>query len=226
MRLLAIDTSTQQAGAAVLDGPRELACARRRVTTHSEGLLQLIDETLRAAGLTVRDLDGVVCAAGPGSFTGLRIGLSTAKGLCWATAKPLALVSTLQAIAARAPEGSCVCAVLDAYKGEVYAGRFLIEGGVPRPICDEVAIAPAALAAELRAQGPMLLVGEGVLRWRELLVEGTTLLDEDGAPHPGDLGRLGARRLAAGEAADLAAAGPSYIRASEAELNRIKKGLP
>jgi tRNA threonylcarbamoyladenosine biosynthesis protein TsaB len=219
MKLLAIDTSTLLAGAAVLDGANELASGRRKVTTHSEALLALIDETLRAAGIVVRDLDGVVCAAGPGSFTGLRIGMATAKGLCWATGKPLALVSSLATLAARAPEGSRVCAVLDAYKCEVYAGRFAIEGGVPQPIGDEVAIAPAALAAELAAAAtPWLMVGEGVLRYRELIVEGAWLLDDDGSPRPADLGRLGARLLDAGQAADLAAAAPTYIRPSEAEL--------
>ncbi len=225
-RLLALDTSTLTAGVAALDGTRLLADGRRRVTTHSEALLALVDEVLRAAGLTTRDLDAVVCGAGPGSFTGLRIGLATAKGLCWALGRPLVLVSSLQALAARAPEGSRACAVIDAYKCEVYAGTFSVDGGVPRPVTDERAIGPAALAAELRAEAPVLLVGDGALRYRDqLLSDRVTLLDEDGSPRPADLGRLGALRLQAGETADLSAAAPRYIRPSEAELNRPQKAL-
>jgi tRNA threonylcarbamoyladenosine biosynthesis protein TsaB len=226
-RVLALDTSTLTAGVAASDGEKVLAEGRRRVTTHSEALLALIDEVMTSAGLTARDLDGIVCGAGPGSFTGLRIGMATAKGLCWALGKPLVLVSSLQALAARAPEGSRVCAVIDAYKCEVYAGRFLIEGGVPRPISDEMAIAPAELAKLLAPDAPLTLVGDGALRYREQLIVGTvTLLDEDGSPRPSDLARLGHLRLAAGEAADLAAAAPRYIRPSEAELNRPGKALP
>jgi tRNA threonylcarbamoyladenosine biosynthesis protein TsaB len=225
-KLLALDTSTLTAGVAASDGGKLLAEGRRRVTTHSEALLALIDEVMKSAGLAAQDLDGVVCGAGPGSFTGLRIGMATAKGLCWALGKPLVLVSSLQALAARAPEGSRVCAVIDAYKCEVYAGRFVIEAGVPRPISDELAVAPADLKTQIEADAPIALVGDGALRYREQLIAGTvTLLDEDGSPRPADLARLGHLRLAAGESADLAAAAPRYIRPSEAELNRPGKAL-
>jgi tRNA threonylcarbamoyladenosine biosynthesis protein TsaB len=227
MKLLAIDTSTLTAGAAVIDGDRVLAEGRRRVTTHSEALLALIAEVLESAKLGPRDLDGIICGAGPGSFTGLRIGMATAKGLCWALGRPLVLVSSLQTLAARAPEGARVCAVIDAYKCEVYAGRFIVDRGVPRPISDEVAIAPAQLAIELAPEVPLVLVGDGALRYRDQLLSPTlTLLDDDGSPRPGDLARLGQQRFAKGELADLAAAAPRYIRPSEAELNRPGKALP
>jgi tRNA threonylcarbamoyladenosine biosynthesis protein TsaB len=225
MKTLAVDTSTLIAGVAVLDGERVIGEARRKVTTHSEGLLALVDEVLRGAGLTVPSLDGFVCAAGPGSFTGLRIGLATVKGLCFATGKPLALVPSLQALALRAPGGAKVCATLDAYKCEVYGALYRREGNALFELWAERALAPAALAEELRAEVPLVIVGDGALRWKELCFDGVTLLDSDGAPHPGDVGRLGARRLAAGDHDDLAKSSPRYVRASEAELKAAQKAL-
>jgi tRNA threonylcarbamoyladenosine biosynthesis protein TsaB len=221
MKILAIDTSTLLAGVAVWDG-RVLAERRQRVTTHSEQLLALVDEALREAGVAPAALDGVACAAGPGSFTGLRIGLATCKGLCFALGKPLALVPTLEALAARG-DGP-VCATLDAHKGEVYAGFFNIEGADGRPKLDgeEWVGAPNELAARLIERTPLTIVGDGVLRYRDLLVAGVTLLDEDGAPRPGDLARLAAERLTDGRASDLASSGPHYIRASEAEIAKMK----
>lgn len=221
MKLLALDTSTLTAGVAAGEDGRVLAERRRVVTTHSEALLALVDEVLAEAGLAVRDLDGVVCGAGPGSFTGLRIGLATAKGLCFAVGKPLALVSSLAALAARAPAGRPVCAVLDAHKGEVYAGVFTVEAGRPRPLGEEQVLPPGRLAAQLEplaAGGGLVLVGDGVQKYPELLLPGATRLDDEGGPRPGDLLRLGFERLARGEHDPLETAGPRYIRPSEAEL--------
>src|SRR5438270_5446530 len=131
MRILALDTSTLQASVALASDGQLVAERERVVTTHSESLLVLVDECLRAADLRPADVDVVACGAGPGSFTGLRIGLATAKGLCFALGRPLALVSSLEALAARAPDGPA-CAIIDAYKCEVFAGRFTVKGGVPR----------------------------------------------------------------------------------------------
>jgi tRNA threonylcarbamoyladenosine biosynthesis protein TsaB len=195
-----------------------LAERRQRVTTHSDALLQMVDAALAEAGCAPRALDGVACGAGPGSFTGLRIGLASAKGLCFALDRPLVLVSSLAVLAARAPVGQRVCATLDAHKGEVYAGLFTVEDEGPRAGGPELALAPARLAELLRAEAPLWVVGEGARRYPELLVEGATLLDDDPAPRPGDLARLAARRLAAGAHDDLGRATPSYIRPSEAEL--------
>jgi tRNA threonylcarbamoyladenosine biosynthesis protein TsaB len=218
--ILALDTATLMAGVAVFraDDGRVLAERRRVVTTHSEALLQLVDEALREAAVEPRALDAIVCGAGPGSFTGLRIGLATAKGLCFALGRPLVMVSSLEALAARAPDGRA-CAVIDAHKGEVYAGLFAVERGVPRALGEERVLAPAALADELRSGG-LVLVGDGVLRYRELFA---APLDEDGAPRPADVARLGALRLAAGERSDLALAAPKYIRPSEAERMKMQR---
>jgi tRNA threonylcarbamoyladenosine biosynthesis protein TsaB len=226
--LLAIDTSTLTAGVALWHHGRVLAARRRVVTTHSESLLALVDETLRAAagggagavavGGAAREVSAIACGAGPGSFTGLRIGVATAKGLAWALGRPLVLVSSLAALAARAPDGR-VCAVLDAHKSEVYAGTFEVAAGVPRALDEERVLPPAALAAAL---GPETrLIGDGALRYRAELAG--PLVDEDGAPRPDEIARLGALALARGETADLASAAPKYIRPSEAELMKTRR---
>jgi tRNA threonylcarbamoyladenosine biosynthesis protein TsaB len=218
-KLLALDTATLTAGAAVIADGRIVAAERRRVTTHSESLLALVDETLRAAGLRAAELDAFACGAGPGSFTGLRIGLATVKGICFALGRPLVMVSSLAALAARAPDGE-VAAVLDAHKDEVYAGRFTVERGLPRAAGEERVLAPRALAAELPPGAR--LVGDGALRYRELFAA-CAILDEDGAPRPDDLARLALEKFSRGELADLASAAPRYIRPSEAELVKMRR---
>lgn len=222
MIVLALDTATTSSAVALFRDGRVVAERRRVITTHSESLLAMIDESFREAGLTPRDLDGVVCGAGPGSFTGLRIGLATAKGLCLALDKPLAMVSTLAAIAARAPDGR-VLAAIDALKGEVYAGLFDVVGGHPERAGDEAVIPPERLLAQLADWMPGVVVGSGALKYPQLVVPGARLLDSDPGPHPADLARLGAARLAAGLADDLATAAPAYLRPSEAELVKQRR---
>jgi len=225
MKLLALDTSTLTAGAAVLVDGQLVAERRNRVTTHSELLLALLDGTLADAGLRPRDLDAVACGAGPGSFTGLRIGLSTAKGLCFALGKPLALVSSLEAVAARAPDGRA-CAILDAHKNEVYSALYTIENGVPRALGSdgEQVLPPASLLAQLSAvELPLTLVGDGALRYRELFAPIGQPIDDDGSPRAADIARLGLQALARGEAEPLGRSGPRYVRLSEPELLKLKR---
>jgi tRNA threonylcarbamoyladenosine biosynthesis protein TsaB len=221
MLLLGLDTATLTAAAALGRDGRVLAERQRAVTTHSEMLLAMVDECCAEAGVTPAALDGVVCGAGPGSFTGLRIGLATAKGLCFALDKPLVLVSTLAAMAARAPDGR-VLATLDAFKGEVYAGLFDVAAGSPTPVGDETVLPPAALLTQLGASPPRHVVGSGVAKYPELLALGA-LLDPEPGPRAADLVRLGAARLARGEHDDLATAAPAYIRPSEAELVKQRR---
>jgi tRNA threonylcarbamoyladenosine biosynthesis protein TsaB len=222
MRVLALDTSTLQASVAVTDGDA-LVEREHVVTTHSESLLLLVDECLRAANLRPADLDVIACGAGPGSFTGLRIGLATAKGLCFALDKPLVLISSLAAIAARAPDGSC-CAAVDAFKNEVYAARFFVRDGVPTLDGEERVLAPAALADELLAHAPILLAGNAVEKYPALLLAGVRRLDERPGPRAADVARLARARAAVRDFDPLATAAPRYIRPSEAEL--VKAGRP
>ncbi|HXU70614.1 MAG TPA: tRNA (adenosine(37)-N6)-threonylcarbamoyltransferase complex dimerization subunit type 1 TsaB [Polyangia bacterium] len=222
--VLAVDTATLQAGVAVWRDGRVLAERRQVVTTHSESLLAMIADAFAEAGVTPAEVDAFACGAGPGSFTGLRIGLATVKGLCFATGKPLVMISSLAALAARAPDGRTL-ATLDALKGEVYAGLFDVAGGVPALVGAERVIPPARVVASLDGSLPAVatVVGSGAHKYRELVLPGARLLDEEAGPRPGDLARLAALRAARGTYDDLASAAPAYIRPSEAELVKEKR---
>lgn len=217
MKLCAIDTSTLIAGVAVGTAD-QLTVRRGRVTSHSDELLAMIDASLREAGLRPAELDGIVCGAGPGSFTGLRIGLATAKGLAFSLGKPLVTVSSLATLAARARSGT-VYALLNAYKQEVYVGAYQIDAGEPVALHPERVRPPSEIVKEIdRLEvSDVQLVGDGIDAYPELFARWLRL-DADGAPHPRELVRLGAARLARGEVSDLAFVAPHYIRPSEAEL--------
>ncbi len=220
MSYLAIDTATLTAGVGLLADER-LYLRRGRVTSHSDELLQMVSDVVAESGGTVRQLRGVICGAGPGSFTGLRIGLATCKGLALSVGCPLLLVSSLAALAARAPDGPCL-AILDAYKDEVYVAAYDVAVGVPTLRTAERAVGPTQLLAELQGAPPHHLVGDGVTRYPALLALGPQV-DDDGAPHPRELLRLGRAALLAGEHSSLESAVPNYIRRSEAEILKDKR---
>jgi tRNA threonylcarbamoyladenosine biosynthesis protein TsaB len=148
MRVLAVETSTLAGGAALLDGDLIVGEYTLDVRApHSERLMGAIDRLLTDAGWTVRDLEGLAVSVGPGSFTGLRIGLSTVKGLALALGIPVAAVPTLDAMASLLPFAALpVCPVLDARKREVYASLYRWDSGGMRRVWDYVAVAPAELA--------------------------------------------------------------------------------
>src|SRR5256885_3810916 len=161
MRVLAVETSSLAGGVALLDGERLVAEYQLDVSvTHSERLMSAVDRVLGDARWTARDLAGLAVAVGPGSFTGLRIAVSTVKGLALALDLPIAAVPTLDAMAAALPWAALpVCPVLDARKGEVYASLYRWDGEAMRREWDYLALAPAALAARL--DEPVLVVGDG-----------------------------------------------------------------
>src|SRR5919109_3236596 len=161
MRVLAVETSSRAGGVALLDGERLVAEYLLDVSaTHSERLMAAVDRVLADARWTAGDLAGLAVAVGPGSFTGLRIAVSTVKGLALALGVPIAAVPTLDAMAAALPWAALpVCPVLDARKGEVYAALYRWDGQGMRREWDYLALAPAALAARLRE--PVLVVGDG-----------------------------------------------------------------
>ena len=164
MKLLALETGSPTASVAVVDGGKPLAHHERTVTTHSDVLLVLIDRALADAGLPLSALDGVAIGAGPGSFTGLRIGMATAKGLCFAADLPLWTVSSLAALAcdAAAAPGSTVLAALDARRGEVFAGAYRIaDGGEPAALADEAVLPPDRLADYAAALDDPIVLGSG-----------------------------------------------------------------
>jgi tRNA threonylcarbamoyladenosine biosynthesis protein TsaB len=240
VRVLGLDTATFQATVAIVDEHGVLAEAERQVTTHSDTLLALVDETLHAAQVQAAELDGVACGRGPGSFTGLRIGMATAKGLCLATGKPLLCISSLVPLAeaarqAAGEEGGLVAALLDARRQEVYAGLFR-DGVLLEP---ELLLGPGALARRLRERAAELRIGDGDARLL-LCGDGALLYRDELLGALGDLARLAPEgchvirarhiaraalaRLAVGDVDDLAAAAPLYVRPPDARLPATEVG--
>lgn len=222
MRVLAVETSTLAGGVALLDGTTvlgEYVLDVRR--THSERLMAAVDRLLGDAGFTVRDLQGLAVAIGPGSFTGLRIGISTVKGLAFALGLPVAGVPTLDAMAASLPFAALpVCPVIDARKGEVYTSLYRWEGDGVRRIWDYLALSPDELSARL--DEPVIVLGDGAVSVRS--PHARLAPPARRHPSPATVGWLGLERLRAGETIAPADLVPLYLRPSEAELKR--RGRP
>jgi tRNA threonylcarbamoyladenosine biosynthesis protein TsaB len=214
--LLAIETSTATARVALCapDGA-VLAAVEKTAARHSSNLLGLVDEALAATGLTLAGLSAIACGAGPGSFTGLRVGMAVAKGLALPTGLPLVLASSLEALAhdlAAAP-GVLVVPCLDAGKEQVYAR--LYRGGALTPESEEWVLAPEDLLQRLAGGGTVLAGGNGVDRYLALFQERLgdhAVRPSVPGPSAAAVARLALARLARGEADDLAGAVPSYGR--------------
>jgi len=225
MRILALETSTLTGGVALLDGDCLVAEYTLSVrATHSERLMAAVDRLLNDSGWAVETLEGVAVSIGPGSFTGLRIGVSTAKGLGLALGIPLVGVPTLDALAALLPHArDPVCPILDAKKGELYTSLFHWEGGRMVRDWEYLALTPRDLCARL--SGPVIFVGDGVVAFEKTLAEGLGPLARFAPParrlpSAACVAQLGHSRLLSGEVVEPASLTPLYIRPSEAELRR------
>ena len=152
MRILALETAAKAVSAAVTEDGKVLAAAFQDTgLTHSRTLMPLVELLLKNTGMSAADLDAVAVSAGPGSFTGVRIGVSAAKGLAWAADKPCAAVSTLAALARNVSfwDGLVVCA-MDARRQQVYNALFEAKDGRLTRLTEDRAIALSGLAEELR----------------------------------------------------------------------------
>ncbi len=159
MKILALDTATQTCSVAIIDDERLLVeLTRANIKTHSRHLMDLIETVCLAADLSVRDMDGFAVTIGPGSFTGLRIGISTIKGLAFSLAKPVAGVSSLDALAWQCAQSAyLICPLLDARKKEVYACRYRFKNNeLIRDISERV-VSPAEALSGIRE--PCIFVG-------------------------------------------------------------------
>jgi tRNA threonylcarbamoyladenosine biosynthesis protein TsaB len=191
----------------------------------AESLLPCVDAVLRSAGVALQEIAAFAVSIGPGSFTGLRVGVASAKGLAFGTPRLVAPVPTLAALARGAPSGDePVVALLDAQRGEVYAALFQRAGRAGELIPGEPSegvYTPEELAARLPRR--CLLVGEGVALCGERLVaqRGPGLrLGPALVPRAADVGALGQELLARGAGVAAAALVPRYLRRAEAEVQR------
>ena len=164
MKILALETSARACSAAVTqDGQILAACCQNSGLTHSRTLMPMVESMLKNADLTLDGMDAVAVAAGPGSFTGIRIGVAAAKGLAFAAEKPAVGVSTLSALARNAAfaDGLIVCA-MDARRNQVYNADFAAENGVLTRLTPDRAISLGDLAEELQNESrPITLAGDG-----------------------------------------------------------------
>lgn len=164
MNILAIDSSAKAASAAVVSEEAVLASFHLDVKlTHSQTLMPMCQQVLACAGLTMEDIHGIAVSKGPGSFTGLRIGMAAVKGLAFAKNLPCVGVSTLKSLAYNLQgfEG-IACAVMDARRNQVYNALFALRDGTVSRLCEDRAISVEELKAELSDfNQPVFLVGDG-----------------------------------------------------------------
>jgi tRNA threonylcarbamoyladenosine biosynthesis protein TsaB len=223
MLILAVDTTTPGGSVALLEDETLLGEANvESPATHSARLFRSIDFLLGALGKDIKDVEAFAVAAGPGSFTGIRIGVGAVKSLAFASGKPVAPVSTLLALASKlAAEGApLVCPLLDAKKEEIYAGLFEAgERGLVELI-HQGAYDPEAFFARLPAQGLIAFAGSGLAAYKAKLLPhvGARARFPERSPFiAAEIGRIGVGLIRAGKGIDAAALEPLYFRRSQAE---------
>ncbi|MBI4773646.1 MAG: tRNA (adenosine(37)-N6)-threonylcarbamoyltransferase complex dimerization subunit type 1 TsaB [Deltaproteobacteria bacterium] len=225
MRILALDCSSAMCSACLTEDETVLAeVSLRAFRSHATFLYRCVDQLMVNGRLGFEDLHGFAVTIGPGSFTGLRIGVAAAKGLAYASGKPLVGVSTLEALAGNIPYSRLpLVAALDARKNQLYAARFgpAIHGETARIGPDRV-LSPEDRIAECR-ETDTLFVGDGALRYRTLLKEqlgGRAVFAPATAHHvrSPEVARLALGRISSWRREDLFGLSPNYIRRSEAEI--------
>ena len=230
MLLLAFETSAKSCSAALHDGRGLLAESYQNSgLTHSQTLMVMAEDLLKVCGKSAADVTALAVAAGPGSFTGVRIGVSAAKGFAWGAEKPVYGVSTLEAMAlGLGVMDGHICCCMDARRKQVYNAIFLAENGHLTRVCEDRAISLEELQEELaHIDGPIYLVGDGAeLTMRTLGAEvpGLILPPEHRRHQRASgvaLAAIGA--MERGESADGAALQPNYLRLSQAERERMEK---
>ncbi len=230
MKILALESSAVACSACLTEDEFLIAQSYENSgMTHSVTLLPMAEELLKRLGVELRDVDVIAVAAGPGSFTGVRIGVSAAKGLAWALEKPCAKVSTLEAMAWNVSAlPGVLCPVMDARREQVYNALFSFDGVVMTRLSPDRAIGLDELEGELKqGEGPYILVGDGAgLCYDKLGGSGLDL-----RPAPPNLRYQSAWGVARA-ALELARAGklisagelvPDYHRLSQAERERLAK---
>ena len=234
MKLLAIESSGLVASAAVFADDTIVAeFTVNNKQTHSQTLLPMIDQVVTMSGIDLKEIDAIATTSGPGSFTGLRIGAATAKGLGLALHKPIVPITTLEALAFRLAgrEGN-ICPMMDARRGQVYTGIYTFVNGEMQVIQEQCAISVEELAGRLKEEcekygKKVVLLGDGVPVYREKVQE---ILQEQCEFAPASCNRqraacvavLGQSLAAAGKTVSSDDFAPEYLRMSQAERERME----
>jgi tRNA threonylcarbamoyladenosine biosynthesis protein TsaB len=224
MNVLALDTSTRCCSVAVaIDGRAASEVSTVSNRTHSLHLMGMVRDALALAEVGLKEIDGFAVTIGPGSFTGLRIGISTAKGLAFAAGKPCVGVSSLEALASVClPWPERICVLMDARKGEVYTAVYQESDGRLERIGDERVLAPEAILRTIAS--PHLFVGEAVPLYekqiRAIVGQNARWAPRDRHfPKASTVAWLALDRLAGATADGVDLLAPRYIRQSDAELS-------
>ena len=229
MRILAIDTTAKTATAAISENGRLRALYTLNGTrTHSENMLPMIENLLLAAELTIDAIDAFACSAGPGSFTGVRIGVSLIKGLAFGSEKPCISVSAPEALAynliGSGSSETVFCPVMDARREQVYTALFRYSNREMMRLCPDRAISAVELLADIKAKGykDVIFCGDGSYLFREYFKEGLRCTPEKDLWQNGFSVALAAEKmLERNETLDDGELSPIYLRSSQAE--RVKK---
>lgn len=230
--ILAIDTATPATSLALTRGTRGQGIVVASLglssnVTHSRRLLTGIDWLMKEVGVDWNEIKAIGISLGPGSFTGLRIGMATAKGLATAANVQLVGVSTLDSLASKCVSERLICSVLDARKKEVYAAFYRADAdGTVRRVGEIEALTPQELA--VRIKEPVLMIGDGAVVYQSVFrkVLGSNLLIAPAtlhAPSATSLGLLSGELFLDGQILDVDSTVPLYVRSSDAELNLKKK---
>lgn len=225
MKIIGLDSSGLVASVAVWEDGCILAqYTTNHKKTHSQTLLPMLEQVKKMLDLDLQTVDAIAIAAGPGSYTGLRIGSATAKGLGLALDIPLIEVPTLDGLAYHLwGTDRIVCPLMDARRGQVYAGIYRVNGEVPEPILPQSAILLTEVLDKLNEIGErVVLLGDGVPVYREQIREGLTVPYEEAPAHMNRqsadvICTLGAKLLAEGKTVAASEHAPIYLRTSQAE---------
>ena len=230
MLLLAFETSAKAASVALFSEGKLLGEAYQNTgLTHSQTLMVMAEDLLKQCGHTPQQVQAVAVAEGPGSFTGVRIGVAAAKGFAWGNNIPCYGVSTLEAMAlGLGAYAGYVCPVMDARRSQVYNALFRVSGGVLSRLCEDRAVALSDLQTQLLTlDGPIFLVGDGSTLCHSTLcaeVENLVLPPEHRLHQRAiGVGLAALARIAAGETGDAATLTPNYLRLSQAERERLER---
>ena len=231
MKILAIDSSGIVASAAVAQDDNLLGeYTINHKKTHSQTLLPMIDEVVRMLELDLHTIDAIAVAAGPGSFTGLRIGCATAKGMGLALEKPLIQIPTVDGLAYNlAGSGVSVCPLMDARRSQVYTGIYEFEQEELKALESQTAVSVQELTEKVNGLGrEIIFLGDGVPVYRDILCENLKVPYHFAPAHmnkqrAGAVAALGLRYLADGRTVHAREHRPDYLRMSQAERERAEK---
>lgn len=231
MKILALDSSGIVASVAIVEDETLLAeYTVNYKKTHSQTLLPMLDEVAKMTELDMETIDAIAIAAGPGSFTGLRIGSATAKGLGLALKKPLIAVPTVEALAYNLYDaGGLICPIMDARRSQVYTGIYRFENHALVTVREQMAVPVTELLEQLNTLGePVTFLGDGVPVYRDIIAGAIQVVYSFAPAHVNKqraaaVAALGMVYYKNGKTQSAAEHAPDYLRVSQAERERADR---